>query len=114
MFDAIRTTTPDRSRVTPLACGGPRPSRSGRAAALPGIAVLLSIGGCGFAPSVNVLGSFFPAWLLCIVIGVVLTIVSLRVLLAMQLAQHLGPPALVYPCLAGVWIFATWLVVFGS
>jgi len=75
---------------------------------------LLPIAGCGFAPSVNILGSFFPAWLLCIVIGVVLTIVSLRVLQAMELAPHLGPPALVYPCLAAFWIFATWLVVFGS
>ena len=79
-----------------------------------GIAVAVPISGCGFAPSVNILGSFFPAWLLCIVIGVVLTIISLRVLLAMQVAQHLGPAAVVYPCLAALWIFATWLVVFGS
>ena len=76
-------------------------------------ALLLVAPGCGRAPSVNILGSFFPAWLICIVIGVVLTIVSLRVLAAMHLDSHLGPPALVYPCLAGLWIFATWLFVFG-
>ncbi len=65
-------------------------------------------------PSVNILGSFFPAWLICIVVGLVLTIVSRQVLIATRLAPHVGPAALVYPCLAAVWMFATWLVVFGN
>jgi hypothetical protein len=29
-----------------------------------------------FAPSVNILGSFFPAWLVSIVIGTVLTVLA--------------------------------------
>ncbi len=78
------------------------------------VALLLPLSGCGLAPSVNVLGSFFPAWLICIVIGVVLTILTRQVFVAMQIASHLGPTALVYPCLAGLWIFATWLLLFGS
>ena len=32
-----------------------------------GVAILLPLPGCGVAPSVNILGSFFPAWLICIV-----------------------------------------------
>jgi len=36
-----------------------------------GVAILLSLPGCGVAPSVNILGSFFPAWLSCIAAGVV-------------------------------------------
>jgi len=96
-----RTPPPRR----PCPRGGP---------ALVRAALLLPTAGCGVAPSVNILGSFFPAWLICIVVGVVLTIVSLRVLQATELGPHLGPPALVYPSLAAVWIFATWLVVFGS
>jgi YtcA family len=75
---------------------------------------LLPSTGCGVAPSVNILGSFFPAWLFCIAIGMVLTIVSLRVFVALEIAPHLGPTAVVYPCLAGAWIFATWLLVFGG
>jgi hypothetical protein len=66
------------------------------------------------APSVNVLGSFFPAWLICIVVGVVLTILTRQVFVAMKIASHLSPPALVYPCLGGLWMFATWLLLFGS
>ena len=78
------------------------------------VVMLLALSGCGFAPSVNVLGSFFPAWLICIVIGLVITILTRQALVAMQIAPHLGPAALVYPCLAGLWIFATWLILFGS
>ena len=78
------------------------------------VAILLPAAGCGLAPSVSILGSFFPAWLICMVIGVALTVVSVRVLVAMEVAAHLGPPALVYPSLGCLWIFATWLLVFGS
>jgi hypothetical protein len=78
------------------------------------VAVLLLLPGCGVAPSVNILGSFFPAWLICIVIGVVLTILTRQVFVAMKIASDLGPAALVYPCLAALWIFTTWLVMFGS
>jgi hypothetical protein len=65
-------------------------------------------------PSVNILGSFFPAWLICVVVGVVLTIVTRQVLVAARLAPHVGPPPLVYPCLAAGWMFATWLLVFAN
>ena len=75
---------------------------------------LFLVAGCGFSPSVNVLGSFFPAWLICIVVGVVLTIITRQVLVAMKIASELGPAGMVYPCLAGLWIFATWLLLFGS
>jgi hypothetical protein len=72
------------------------------------------VAGCGLAPSVNILGSFFPAWLICIVFGVVLTIITRQVLVAMKIASDVGPASLVYPSLAGLWIFATWLLLFGS
>ena len=78
------------------------------------VAMLLPLPGCGVAPSVNVLGSFFPAWLICIVVGVVLTILSHQAFVATEIASDLRPAALVYPCLAALWIFATWLVVFGG
>jgi YtcA-like protein len=78
------------------------------------VAVTLFFAGCGAAPSVNVLGSFFPAWLICIVVGIILTILTRRVFVAMQIAPDLRPVALVYPCLIVLWIFATWLLLFGS
>jgi hypothetical protein len=70
--------------------------------------------GCGLAPSVNILGSFFPAWLISIVTGVVLTVLVRQVFVATELAPYLRPAGLVYPCLACLLTFATWLVLFGG
>ncbi|HXJ34283.1 MAG TPA: YtcA family lipoprotein [Candidatus Eisenbacteria bacterium] len=66
------------------------------------------------APSVNILGSFFPAWLISIVIGVVLTLVVRQVFVATKTAAALRPAALAYPSLAFILIFATWLILFGG
>jgi len=77
-------------------------------------AILIALPGCRVSPSVNILGSFFPAWLISIVIGVVLTVVVRRLFVAIDVASHLRPAGLVYPCLAGLLILATWLILFGS
>ena len=77
-------------------------------------AVLVLMCGCAIAPSVNILGSFFPAWLISIVTGVVLTVLVRQVFVATKVAPYLRPAGLVYPCLACLLIFATWLVLFGN
>ena len=74
----------------------------------------LSITGCALSPSVNILGSFFPAWLISIVTGLVLALIVWRVLIAAGIAPYLTPAGLVYPCLAALLIFASWLVLFGG
>ena len=74
----------------------------------------LATTGCALSPSVNILGSFFPAWLISIVAGLLLALLVWRVLVATGIAPHLTPPALVYPCLAVLLIFTTWLVLFGG
>src|SRR5262249_49105401 len=66
------------------------------------------------APSVSILGSFFPAWLISIVIGLLLTVVVLRVLVATGTASYLRPAGVAYVSLVFLLIFATWLIVFGS
>ena len=74
----------------------------------------LSATGCALSPSVNILGSFFPAWLISIVTGLVLALIAWRVLIATGVAPYLTPAGLVYPCLAALLIFASWLVLFGG
>ena len=74
----------------------------------------MGVEGCGVSPSLNIFGSFFPAWLISIVIGVLLTVVVRQVLITVDVANDLKPAALVYPCLVGLLTLATWLVVFGS
>jgi hypothetical protein len=66
--------------------------------------------GCGRAPSFDVLGSFFPAWLVCLALSVVLTAAARWLLLRLHIVIAL--PVLTYPSLAALFSFALWLVFF--
>jgi len=52
--------------------------------------------------------------LISIVTGLVLALIAWRVLIATSVARYLTPAGLVYPCLAALLIFASWLVLFGG
>jgi hypothetical protein len=66
----------------------------------------------GCEPIVDIEGSFFPAWMLCIAIGIVLAIVGRRLLAALGLEPYLGPLIVVYPSLALLLTLVVWLVFF--
>jgi len=76
------------------------------------IAAGVALGGCEHVPSVNILGAFFPSWMLCILVGIVLTLVGRRALAAFGLEPWLGPRGLVYPALALAFTLATWVIFF--
>ena len=73
---------------------------------------MLTITGCSRAPSFNILGSFFPAWILCGVIGIALTVIVRVFFVRANFEQHLSPLIVVYPCLALFFTFSIWLVFF--
>ena len=66
------------------------------------------------APSINILGSFFPAWLLSIVTGIVLAVIVRQVFVATKIDSSLRPAGLVYSSLVCLLSFATWLLFFGN
>jgi hypothetical protein len=68
------------------------------------------VGGCSHAPTYDVMGSLFPAWLVCIVLGTVLAVLARLLLLHYRVA--LLYPVLSYSCLAAAFIFAIWLICF--
>ena len=70
----------------------------------------LLLAGCGRAPTFDVVGSFFPAWLVCFIVAIVLT--ALARLLVMRLRLKVALPMLAYPGLAAFFTFALWLVCF--
>ena len=77
------------------------------------LAVAFALCGCQErAPSVNVLGAFFPAWMLCILAGIALALLVRQLFDALGLNPWIGPPAVVYPALAVGAMFATWIVFF--
>ena len=84
--------------------------RSGTQAFMLLIAILLA--GCARAPTFNILGSYFPAWLLCILAGIV-GASALSALLGKLRRQHLVRwTIVVYPCLAASIAFTLWLTLF--
>jgi hypothetical protein len=68
--------------------------------------------GCHRAPAFNVLGSYFPAWLFCLLVGVLLTMAARVVLQRRNLGQALNPPLLMYSCLTAFFTFVLWLIFF--
>jgi len=69
------------------------------------------LAGCTRAPSFDIDGSLFPAWLVCLVLGILLTIFARWLL--MRLKVVLAWPILVYPSLTGLFTFLLWLIFFG-
>jgi YtcA family len=70
------------------------------------------LAGCARAPSFNIVGSFFPAWLICIVAGIGLAAIANWVLRRYKLDQQIVWTIIVYPCLAAFFAFTLWLVFF--
>jgi len=68
--------------------------------------------GCGRAPSFNILGSYFPAWLLCILAGIAGASLISFVLAKVHLSHLIRWSIVVYPCLAASIAFTLWLLIF--
>ena len=73
---------------------------------------LALLSGCERAPTFSILGSFFPAWLFCIIAGILITWGAHWFFTRLQIEQHIKPSILVYPCLAAFCAFTLWLVIF--
>lgn len=68
------------------------------------------VSGCSHAPSVDVAGSFFPAWLVCFLAGIVLA-ACIRLAL-LRLHMKVAFPVLVYPSVVAFLTFTLWLIVY--
>ena len=85
----------------------PEAGRLSRLGLLLGIMLLTS---CGRAPSFDILGSFFPAWLVCLVLGLLLTVAARWLFLRARVV--IAIPVLTYPSLTALFTFALWLAWF--
>jgi Na+/glutamate symporter len=79
------------------------------------IAVVLfciPLASCVRAPSFNILGSYFPAWMFCVFAGIVITVLVRLLVRRSRAEQHFEPLVLTYPCMAAFFAFSLWLVFF--
>jgi len=82
------------------------------------ICISVSLSGCArvgaYAPSLDVYGSYFPAWLICLIVGVILTVLASRIGSFLNLSQlrKFGP--LIPISLILIFSIATWFLFFAS
>jgi hypothetical protein len=64
------------------------------------------------SPTIDILGSYFPAWMVCILTGLNLTLIAHWFVQLGNLKPYLGPLPLIYPCLMIIFTFATWILFY--
>ena len=84
------------------------PRRNHAFAWLASLVAALLLTGCTRAPSFEIVGSFFPAWLVCLTVAIVFT--ALTQLALRQLRLTLAFPVFAYMSLAAFYTFALWLI----
>jgi hypothetical protein len=64
------------------------------------------------SPTIDIVGSYFPAWMICILSGLTLTLVADWIVQIYNLKSYLGPAPLIYSCLMIIFTFATWILFY--
>jgi YtcA family len=80
------------------------------AARLSAASVLGLLAGCDGAPSRNILGSYFPSWMVCALVGLALALAARAIFKASGLLEELPVPLLVMLAIGCAGTFAMWLV----
>jgi len=64
------------------------------------------------SPTIDILGSYFPAWMVCIISGLTLTLIAHWIVQVCHLKPYLGPAPLIYSSLMIIFTFATWILFY--
>lgn len=73
---------------------------------------LSALAGCRRSPTFSIVGSFFPAWLVCMFAGIILAAIVNRIFVRFHLDREISWGIVVYPCIALFFACALWLVFF--
>ena len=73
---------------------------------------LAGLCGCRRAPSIGIYGSYFPGWLICLVLGIALTVAIHIVVRRLGYEARLNPLGLVYIALSITLTCLLWLALF--
>lgn len=76
------------------------------------VILCVSLCGCGHAPEFNILGSYFPAWMLCMFVGIIAAVLVRLIVNRFKLVDYARPTTVTYPSIALFATFITWLAFF--
>jgi hypothetical protein len=68
--------------------------------------------GCSRNPNVEIVGSYFPGWMLSLAASVVLTLISHSLLHKQGMDRTIGHPAIIYPGMVILFTCLLWLCFF--
>ena len=77
------------------------------------VAIALPVAACSYSPTMNLLGSYFPAWMLCAVIGIGASVIIRQILAVAGINDYVVAPVLTYAALAVSATLLAWLLWFG-
>ena len=77
------------------------------------VALTLLVSGCSHAPTLNLFGSYFPAWMLCAVAGILAAVVIRQILALIGIHEFVPAPLLTYTGFAVSGALLLWLFWFG-
>ena len=72
--------------------------------------VLFLLTSCSRAPSFDIVGSFFPAWLVCLIMAIIAS--GICGLILRRLQVPIIVPVATYTCMTACFTFALWLIFF--
>ena len=75
--------------------------------------IVLPVAGCSYAPTMDLFGSYFPAWMLCAVIGIAAAVIIRQILVVAGINDYVVAPLLTYAALAVSATLLVWLFWFG-
>ena len=76
-------------------------------------AIALPVAACSSAPTMDLLGSYFPAWMLCAAVGIVAAVIIRQILAVTGINDYVVAPLLTYAGLAVTATLLAWLLWFG-
>jgi YtcA family len=77
------------------------------------VAIALPVAACNFSPTMDLFGSYFPAWMLCAAAGIAATIIIRQILAVAGINDYVVAPLLTYAGLAVSGTLLAWLIWFG-
>lgn len=88
----------------------PQPRQAQRMHAVAAVMSAFLLDACSASPSRNILGSYFPTWMLCALLGIAGTAAIRFILIKTGVDAVLPMPALVYLCFWVAVTLTAWLV----
>lgn len=76
------------------------------------LAPVISLTGCSLSPSIPVIGSYYPDWFFCIIVSVILTLITKKVVSRHQWKIQPSFPSVIYTALFAIYAMLLWLIFF--